>query len=82
MAVNENNWGSYSRSNMLSPSINIDVGTKLLADSTQRVKQINPSADIAQIASNYNNQRTVTVTTDYGRRVESFYNWFGEHYIE
>ncbi len=82
MAVSEKNWGNHTRSEMLDPVINIDVGISLLADSIQRVNEKNPDAGVAQYASHYNLQTAVTVITDYGKRLELFYNWFGEHYAE
>jgi RHS repeat-associated protein len=82
MAIHKSNWGNYSRKDMLNPQINIAVGTKLVVESTNNVETDSQNPSVGLIASNYNNRNAITVITDYGKRVEAFYNWFEENYEE
>ena len=82
MAVNKKHWGELTRSQMLDPNTNILVGANVLSQSIKRVGENGQNSSVAQIASNYNNENAITVTTDYGTRVERFYIWFTENYVE
>ena len=76
MAINKKYWDGLSKKEMQKVLPNIGLGIEILAESQKRILDKNHDASVAQIASNYNNENAVTITTDYGRRVESFYYWF------
>ncbi|GAB1483424.1 hypothetical protein MASR2M78_22400 [Treponema sp.] len=76
MAVNEKWWDGATKEEMQDPILNYAVGIDLVKKSEEVVSAANDSPSIAQIASNYNNENAVTVVTDYGERVEGFYQWF------
>lgn len=84
MAIYDTNWGDYSREDMREPKKNIEADSQILPEAYHSIKQSNQDSvpTVAELATYYNTGKSDPKITEYGERVENFYEWFNKNFSE